>query len=392
MFRLPGYVIAIISDLENAGHEAFIVGGCVRDMIRGAAPKDWDVTTSALPHEVKALFLRTFDTGIKHGTVSVLVGGNCVEVTTYRIDGEYIDNRRPQSVTFSQKIEEDLSRRDFTVNAIAYSPTRGFVDPFGGREDIAREVIRCVGCAETRFGEDALRMLRAVRFASVLGFEPVSDTKHFAKKLRANLAHISAERVREELVKLLCGKNIGALSLLEETGQMEFVLQGRKYPGDLQETIEWLRPSPTDENMRLALFLARAGDECANILRDLRFDNKTIRTVSTYVALIFSPLSQNRYEIKKILRKVSPEDFEKILDLKKIACPSPETESLRTEARDILAKGECFTLRQLAVNGNDLAAAGVPHGKETGAALERLLDEVMREPNLNTKEQLLCRL
>ncbi|MCL2578327.1 MAG: CCA tRNA nucleotidyltransferase [Defluviitaleaceae bacterium] len=393
MFEIPKNVLSIISTLESAGHEAFIVGGCVRDVIRGVTPKDWDITTSAVPSQVKGLFSRTFDTGIKHGTVSVLLGGDCFEVTTYRVDGEYLDSRRPSEVTFAGEIEKDLSRRDFTVNAIAYSPTRGFVDPFDGQVDIKKGIIRCVGDAEKRFGEDALRMLRAIRFAAVLEFSVNNAALHAITKLRESLANISAERIREELVKLLCGKNLDALKLLEKTGLMYFVLQKRVNHGDLEESISRLKTlakTNADENMKIALFLYWTGDNCKNILRDLRFDNKTIKTVSIYVENIFAELPQNRYEIKKFLKEISPEFFLNLIELKKVTNPALEIKKIHEEVHDILEKKECFTLRELAVNGDDLAAVGIPRGKETGEALEKLLDAVMREPSLNVKEKLLC--
>jgi len=397
VFVLPENVRHIIETLEAAGHEAFIVGGCVRDVIRGVKPKDWDITTSALPPQVKGLFPRTFDTGIAHGTVSVLAGnGECCEVTTYRVDGAYLDNRRPSEVTFAGEITEDLSRRDFTINAIAYSPTRGLADPFGGREDIKKGVIRCVGDAEKRFGEDALRMLRAVRFAAVLGFRVDETDLLEAFNLRHSLANISAERVREELVKLLCGENIGALKLLESTGLMHFVLQKRDYPANLlDKTILQIKAlnENADEKMRLALFLSWTGDDCKRILRDLRFDNNGIKIISMYVENLFAPLPQSRYEIKKYLKEISAEHFVKLLELKNVigleTNPAPEIQKIREEVADILEKKECFTLRELAVNGDDLAAVGIPQGKEMGAALEKLLDAVMHDPSLNTAERLL---
>lgn len=395
VFTIPKNVLSILSILENAGHEAYIVGGCVRDAIRGCVPTDWDVATSAVPCEVKGLFSRTFDTGIRHGTVSVLLGGGCFEVTTYRVDGAYLDNRRPSEVTFASKIEEDLSRRDFTINAIAFSPTHGFVDPFDGRGDILRRVIRCVGEAEKRFGEDALRMLRAVRFAAVLGFEMDDAALQAITNLRATLANISAERIRVELVKLLCGKNLRAAKLLDVTGIMYFVLQKREFHGNLDEIIAQLellaKNKNSDESMRIALFLLWSDTDCEKILRDLRFDNKTTKIVSQYIRFLPSEIPQARYEIKKFLRILTPEIFEKLLDLKEcLTCMQSLTPICREVARDIIAKNECFTLRDLAVNGNDLTVAGFESGKAMGNTLEKLLDSVMHNPSLNTKEQLLC--
>jgi len=389
--QLPENVQFIIKTLESAGFEAFIVGGCVRDILRGVAPKDWDITTSAQPGQAKALFSRTVDTGIKHGTITVLCGCERYEVTTYRADGEYLDKRRPSEVFFSQKIEDDLSRRDFTVNAVAYSPGRGFVDPFDGCGDINRKIIRCVGNAAERFNEDALRMLRAIRFAAVLGFEPELEVVDSIIKLRKNLSYISAERIREELGKLIFGKNPAAIKLLETTGIMHQTLRNRDFGGDLDAVISQLKNAQdADESMRFALFFAWASDDCREIMRDLRFDNKLQKTVALYVQFLPAKIPHKRYEIKKILNEMPPEIFEKLLILKKLRGENAgELEKIRHETNCLLKNGECFTRAGLAVNGNDLAKAGI-FGRTTGETLKTLLDAVMRDPSLNKKEKLLC--
>ena len=201
--QLPEKVHKIIETLETAGYEAYAVGGCVRDSILGRKPDDWDITTSAKPGEIKNLFPRTVDTGIKHGTVTVLLAGEGFEVTTYRIDGDYEDGRHPNEVTFTANLREDLRRRDFTINAMAYNDRSGLVDIYGGISDMENQVIRCVGNAEERFGEDALRMLRAVRFSAQLGYRIDEATGEAVKKLAPNLQKISAERIQTELVKLV---------------------------------------------------------------------------------------------------------------------------------------------------------------------------------------------
>jgi len=380
----------IIDSLECVGYEAFIVGGCVRDIIRGVAPKDWDVATSATPAQAKALFARTIDTGIKHGTITVLLDRRHYEVTTYRIDGAYLDGRRPETVEFVSNIEEDLSRRDFTMNAIAYHPAKGFVDPFGGQADINRKMIRCVGDPVHRFTEDALRMLRAVRFSGTTGFAICGDVLKAISKLKRNLSNVSPERIREELGKLITSSHPEAVNLLHTTGLLFFVLRGREYAGDIAEIIPWLKKSPPHEPMRMALFLHWAGDNCENTLRDLRFDNKSIKEISLYVRMLYKRIPNGRYEIKQILRHVPKNIFENLLNLKAIINPlEAETlENIRQEAADIYQKGECFTLRDLAINGSDLAELGVPKGKEMGEMLENLLDMVMRNPELNTKSVL----
>ena len=379
MVKLPSDVNFIISTLEAAGHEAFAVGGCVRDIQRGVSPKDWDIATSATPSETKALFSRTVDTGIKHGTITVLLEKQPYEVTTYRIDGEYLDNRRPESVIFSSNINEDLGRRDFTMNAIAYNEHSGFVDPFGGQDDIAKKIIRCVGNAQERFAEDALRMLRAVRFAATTGFTVDGEILTAIKELRQNLANVSPERIREEMGKLICGSHPQALELLESTGLMPFVLQGREYDGELTETIKKLQSIPPHEAMRLGIFLSWAGENCEKILRDLRFDNKTIKETSQYVEFLPKPLPFSRYEIKKFLRILTPQIFENLLTLKN------NPEEIYNELKDILSKNEPYLLKHLAINGKDLAEIEIPPGETMGEILENLLDAVLRDPSLDTK-------
>ena len=405
MIEIPKDVKFIIDTLEAAGFEAFVVGGCVRDVIRGAKPKDWDIATSAEPLEAKALFSRTIDTGLKHGTITVLLNRERYEVTTYRIDGEYLDSRRPETVTFAQRIEEDLSRRDFTINAIAYSPTRGFADPFNGRGDIEAGVIKCVGNAENRFGEDALRMLRAIRFAAVLDFSVDAAALNAITKLKSNLTNISAERIREEMCKLICGANPSAAKLLETTGLLYYALRNREYGGNLDEVInqlnhvserqkrnESLITNDANEQARLALFLAWAKDDCPNILHDLRFDNNTIKNVSMYVQFLPTEIQPDRYEIKKLMRILSPKHLKILLELQYITAPFGTASQglILHEAQSIIEKNECFTLRDLAINGNDLLNAGIPSGKAMGETLEKLLDAVMREPSMNTRERLLC--
>jgi tRNA nucleotidyltransferase (CCA-adding enzyme) len=410
--QIPSPVRHILSTLESAGYEAFIVGGCVRDILRGIAPKDWDITTNAIPLQVKALFTRTFDTGIKHGTITVLQDRQPFEVTTYRVDGPYTDARRPDTVTYATCIEEDLSRRDFTMNAIAYNPSKGFADPFDGREDIGRKIIRCVGDPAHRFGEDALRMLRAIRFAGTLGFtvDPAALAAITAQS--ENLARISAERVREELTRLLCGEYPRVIALLDSTGLMPYVLQNRLYAGDLMKTIDWLegvnkirlvesQNPPNDvkfnEYTRLVLFFFPfdAVGEIPRILRDLRFDNKTIQAVRLLARLLPVPIPADRYIIKKHLRQMpkafAQAFFENLLLLKEItnqADPS-HLAQLYCISREIHKNNECYTLQNLAVNGKDLAEIGIPPGKIMGDTLESLLDAVMREPGLNKKSRLL---
>jgi len=415
---LPLHVNFIITTLESANYEAYIVGGCVRDIIRGAQPKDWDIATSATPEQAKALFERTVDTGIKHGTITVLLDSQPYEVTTFRVDGKYLDNRRPETVWFSTNIEEDLSRRDFTMNAIAYNPHKGFADPFGGRDDIRRGIIRCVGNPVHRFGEDALRMLRAIRFAAATGFRIDAKILEAISALNHHLQHISPERMREEFGKLIISPHVEVMELLQSTGLLQFMLFGVTYRGDLAEIIPWLKKCPPIEAMGLALFLHwTCSKECELILRNLRYDNKTMKEVliylkylsaienllcdtkaqsNTYTGTICNRIPVNdarAYGVKKILRHVSQAHFENLITLKTIITPNHlhSLEEILKMSRDIQQKGECFTLRSLAINGTDLKNAGITKGEEIGNILETLLDIVMRDPNLNKKDELFAR-
>ena len=386
---LPPQVSNILATLEGAGYEAFVVGGCVRDIIRGTQPTDWDITTSATPAQAKALFLRTVDTGIKHGTITVLFDGQHFEVTTYRIDGKYLDNRRPQAVTFASNIEDDLSRRDFTMNAIAYNPRTGFMDPHGGIADINARIIRSVGDAHLRFGEDALRMLRAVRFCGTTGFTIHPNIICAARALAGNLAYISPERVREELVKLVMSKNVAALDHLLDTGLLSHVLQGYSFGGDIANIISWLAAAPPHEAMRMAILLHWAQNDSEQMLRSMRFPLKFVREVTQYIKMLPTPIENNRYAIKKALRSTTQGMFANLISLKSIIYPQDNLADIAATAADIAQSGECINLHMLAINGNDIIATGITDGAQVGEKLEMLLDLVLQNPNMNTREQLL---
>jgi len=379
---LPKNVQHIINKLEAAGHEAFIVGGCVRDALSGRTPKDWDITTSATPAQAKAIFPRTIDTGIKHGTITVLMDRQHYEVTTYRIDGQYLDSRRPETVTFTSDITEDLSRRDFTMNAIAYNPRTGFVDPFGGQADITAKKIRCVGEPTHRFTEDALRMLRAVRFAGTTGFAICPQLLAAIKTLAPTLQKISVERIKEELAKLVTSTHPQAVELLEATGLLIFIL-----PGITGINTQWLKACPPLEAMRMALVLHNINPQ--KILKNLRYDNKTAKEICIYVQLLAQPLPISGYEIKKILRVTTQDIFLNFLQLKDIITPGANTNTLREIIAEIYRNNECYTLKQLAINGKDLAEMGIPKGEKMGEILEKLLDNVMQDPAINTKTTLI---
>ena len=380
-------VVFILETLQNAGHMACVVGGCVRDSLMGVTPKDWDIATSAVPHEIKALFPRSIDTGIEHGTVTVVQNGINYEVTTFRIDGEYLDGRRPEEVTFTKDLTEDLSRRDFTMNAIAYSPANGLADPFNGISDINKKIIRCVGHAPDRFSEDALRMMRAIRFCAQLSFDIDRSTYSAIPPLASRLGMVSIERIRDELTKILSAQNPNALTLLEDLGLWPFILRGTPFKGVLSQAASLLKACPKEPALLYALLPA---DE--NFMRHLKFDNHTIKETAIYTFWLKKCISNDRYHIKTILKEIGPNLFNNLLTLKEIILPKEAAgfQNIRLTVLDILNSGECFTLKDLEVKGSDLIAAGIPPGKNIGRILDGLLDAVMRGEIENKKDSLLC--
>ena len=283
--NIPEPARMIIDRLNEHGYEAYVVGGCVRDMILKREPGDWDITTSARPEQVKALFTRTLDTGIQHGTVTIMVGKEGYEVTTFRVDGDYTDGRHPDTVTFTPSLEEDLKRRDFTINAMAYNHNTGLVDIFGGREDIDRKVIRCVGNPTERFTEDALRILRAIRFSAQLGFEIEDATRQAITEIAPNLIHVSKERIQVELTKLLLSDRPQTMKLVYETGISPYVSETFHKMGEMLADMPITVPAK--KALRWALFLRKGTPEQAvRILRDLKLDNDTIYQVKVLTGWI----------------------------------------------------------------------------------------------------------
>ena len=377
----PGAAFAI-GRLESRGYECYAVGGCVRDSLLGSLPHDWDLTTSATPDQTKAAFAdcRVIETGAKHGTITVLYQKEPLEITTFRQDGAYADNRHPTSVTFSRSIEDDLSRRDFTVNAMAYHPEKGLIDLFGGKDDLARGVIRCVGDAETRFYEDGLRILRAVRFASALGFALEDDTARAVRNCVFLLDGIAKERIREEWSKLLLGKTPAAI--LRDFPEVTAQILPEIVPIPAQ-TLTALAAAPLDLTLRLALLFGSEGAAKAALLR-LRYDNETQKTVLDLVKLKEMPLDATEAGLRRLLRAYPVETLFRLFDLSE--CGGCDLRAARAALQTILARGDCFSLQALAINGDDLIAMGVPAGKQVGALLEALLDRVINGdlPNENS--------
>lgn len=425
--RVPAPVERIIGQLNEHGYEAYIVGGCVRDMLLNREPGDWDITTSALPGQVKELFHRTVDTGIQHGTVTVMVGKEGYEVTTFRVDGEYEDGRHPKSVAFTPNLTEDLKRRDFTINAMAYNKATGFVDEFGGVEDLRRGIIRCVGEPMDRFTEDALRILRAIRFSAQLGFEIEERTLEAIRVIAPNLAKVSKERVQVELTKLLCSAHPERIALVYETGISRYVsgtfheIYGAGMPGtaNAPEDYSGVRteenspaasgglsgPSPIpaipvsippQKHLRWAAFLRKATpDQAFTVLKDLKLDNDTISRVKTLVDLLGQPLTPEKPALRRVMSRIEPALYDDLLDLKEALLPFgvPETGDDLRRARvlsgEIRRDGDCLDLKSLAVKGRDVMDAGVKPGKAVGETLAALLELVLEDPSRNTRDYLL---
>lgn len=418
---LPQNTITVLSRLYTAGYESYLVGGCVRDELMGVPQHDFDITTNALPSQTKEVFgdMRVIETGLKHGTVTVVYGKENFEITTFRSDGEYTDNRHPSSVTFSGRLEDDLSRRDFTVNAMAYSPVTGLVDLFGGREDIARRVIRCVGEPDKRFNEDGLRILRALRFASVLDFDIGSETAISIHKYKYLLNNISRERIFTELKKLLCGDgvrrilmqyhDIVSVILPELTDMYGFEQHNIYHAYDVWEhTARAVEHCRKDELTRLAALFHDSGkpgcftlDEngaghfysheeasaqiTARALGSLKSDNKTRRDVVFLVkkhGLPFGEVSEKT--VKKLLSEYGAENMHRLLDLRKADVyalgtdEEPEGLGRMENILESAASPEaCLSLKELAVNGEDIMSLGLPAGKRVGELLQYLLEKVL---------------
>ena len=386
--QLPYEVEWVIGKIRDAGYEAFAVGGCVRDTLLGRTPEDWDVTTSARPEAVKAIFERTVDTGLQHGTVTVLKNRKGYEVTTYRIDGEYHDGRHPDSVEFTPNLLEDLKRRDFTINAMAYSHETGIVDEFGGMEDLKAGIVRCVGRPEDRFTEDALRLLRALRFSAQLGFEIEESTYAAIKTIAPNLAKVSKERVQAELTKLLLSAHPERILLLKETGLSVQIVPGFDAvfaPALFSE----LSRLPAEKPLRWAGFLlCQSAKQAEAVLKGLKMDNETIGNVSRMIEGAKETLPLEKPAVRRAMSRYTPYQLEGALKLKELM-GSPDAEEIRRLREEIIRDGDCVSLKDLAVKGRDLLEAGVERGPMVGEILNHLFDLVLLYPEKNDRELLL---
>lgn len=406
MFQLPSNVKNIIAKFNEAGYEAYAVGGCVRDTLLGKEPQDWDITTSATPEEMKRIFTKTIDTGIQHGTVTVRMGGESYEVTTYRIDGEYEDGRHPKQVQFTSNLREDLRRRDFTINAMAYSDNAGLVDMFEGEKDLAERRIRAVGNPTERFSEDALRMLRAVRFAAQLGFTIEEETKEAIKVLAPNLRQVSKERIHTEFIKLLSSPHPEEVLTCYETGLLDQFFPelseaiGRETRGAVSVMLRTLREVKPDKDLRLCLLFDYCGwgkeDVCAytsqlatKVLRSLKLDGNTIRRTSHLLKYLREDPENESAEVRKYFSEVGLDYGDDIVYLKKLIYGEAQVVALEEQLNEIKTKNYCVAIKDLAITGADLLALGISQGKEVGVYLKAALDYVLQEPEKNNKENLI---
>lgn len=391
--QIPEAAEKIMEQLNTHGFEAYAVGGCVRDSLLGREPEDWDITTSAKPEQVKEIFPRTVDTGIQHGTVTVLVDRMGYEVTTYRIDGEYEDGRHPKSVEFTGNLLEDLKRRDFTINAMAYSSREGLVDAFDGRKDLERGIVRCVGNAMDRFTEDALRILRAIRFCAQLGFDMEKETEQAISAIAPNLAKVSKERIQVELTKLLLSAHPERITDVYENGISPFISKRFEQAGKRLAGGESVRLLPPRKHMRWAGFLRMedSGD-AVSILRDLKLDNETIDGVRTLVSLWKCPIPAHKPAIRKVMSSLTEELFDDLLCFQEIFCRGEYREQLREVkqySEEIRRAGDCIRLKDMAVTGRELIAAGRKPGPKLGVLLNSLFEEVLACPECNDREYLM---
>lgn len=436
MIRLPEDVKRIISILGRAGFEAYVVGGCVRDSLLGRTPDDWDITTSALPEQVKEVFKRTIDTGIKHGTVTVRMNKNSYEVTTYRIDGKYSDGRHPDEVRFSPSLFEDLKRRDFTINAMAYNDASGVIDLFGAQRDLEKGIVRCVGDPRERFFEDSLRMLRAVRFAALLSFKIEEKTFAAIRTLAHGLSRVSEERIAAELMKIILSDHPDYLRKAYEAGLTKIFLPEfdrmmqtiQNTPHHMytvgEHTLHVMQNTKPERVLRLsALFhdvakpVTRKVDEngrdhfkghpelgadmTRDILKRLKFDNATIEDTVRLVRFHDERYPVTKKNVRREIARVGMEYYPDLLALRRADILGQsdyhrkeklsDLDSIAKLFEEIKAEMSPVTLKDLAVSGGEIIEAGVERGPVTGRVMRRLLNDVIDDPSLNTKEELIKR-
>ncbi|MCR5099752.1 MAG: CCA tRNA nucleotidyltransferase [Butyrivibrio sp.] len=428
--NIPNNAKKVLDTIHEAGFEAYVVGGCVRDSILGRNPEDWDITTSARPEQVKKLFKRTIDTGIAHGTVTVMIDKEGFEVTTYRIDGEYLDGRHPENVIYTGSLKEDLERRDFTINAMAYNDEEGLVDEFDGLGDIKRKLIRCVGNAEKRFDEDALRIMRAIRFSAQLGYDIDEDTKSAIENKSKDLEKISAERIQTELVKLLLSDHPEKIEDAYKMGITKVILPEfdkcmiteqnnphHKYTVGYH-IIETLKNIRSDRVLRITMLFhdiakpekkvtdssgldhfkghPELGSQMTKkIMKRLKFDRNTMDRVCNLILYHDYRFDATPKNVRKAIYKVGEADFPYLIEVKRAdTCGQSDfgkeekfawIDEIEKVYHQILEDKNCLSLKQLAVNGKDLMEEGIEPGQRIGEILKRMLMDVLEYPEHNTK-------
>lgn len=432
--KLPQSVQFILERLHRQGYEAYVVGGCVRDGLNGEAPHDWDVCTSALPEQTKACFADCglVEIGIKHGTIAVVLDHQPYEITTYRIDGEYLDNRHPEQVKFTPSLREDLARRDFTINAMAFAEETGVIDLFGGVNDLHNRLIRCVGNPDKRFQEDALRILRALRFASRLNYTIEKDTSDAIHRNAPLLQHIAAERIREELIGILCGKGVEtilneyrdviAIFIPELTPTFDFDQHNPHHCFDVYRhmvrSVSLIAPEPI---LRLTMYFHDIGkpqvslrgengighfrghptlsaDISSSVFHRLRFSNEVTRSCLLLITYHDARYRGSHRQIKRLLQILGEENMRRLFQVQLADLMAQSDfcreekraalEAMMEETNRILTERQCFTLKQLAINGHDLISIGITDGKQIGEVLHQLLEEVIDETLPNEKNAL----
>jgi len=434
IIKIPDEVKYIIETLRSYGYEAYIVGGCVRDCVLGKEPKDWDICTSALPEQTMKCFggRRIIETGLQHGTITLILNHMPFEITTYRIDGKYSDNRHPDKVEFTSSLKDDLSRRDFTINAMAYNPDEGVIDFFFGMNDLRNGIIRCVGDAGQRFQEDALRIMRALRFASVLGFSIDGDTSKAMLDNSGLLKNIAVERIANEINKMITGNGFSGIiqdhlpviaEIIPEIMPMNGFEQNNPYHCNdvLTHTLLSVVHAPKDVVIRLAMLFhdvakpkcytetdsvghfyghPQASSEMAKtILSRLKYDNNTIREVTELILYHDADIQSNRKHVKRWLNKIGEARLRQLIEAKRADAMAQSVLSQKKKLgaldeisgliNEIIKQQQCFSLKDLAVNGKDLLAAGFEEGALIGVVLNRLMEMVINEQVENDRDELL---
>lgn len=389
MWNLPAGAQIVLDRLHDSGFQAFVVGGCVRDTLLGREPKDWDVCTNAMPQEMQRVFrdCHVIETGLKHGTLTVMHEHEPYEVTTFRVDGEYTDHRHPDEVIFVTDVQEDLSRRDFTVNAMAWSPQTGLVDVFDGQDDLARGVIRCVGEPQKRFEEDALRIMRALRFASVYGFSIDPETAKAIHQMKETLQDVAAERIRVELAKLLCGQ--GAGDILRTYPDVMQAIMPPLGQVDWESTVDAVEAVEATEAFRLTMLLHQLPSaDAERVLTSLKPDNSTRDRVMLLVRHQDYPFQPTRLSLLTALSLFGRTGTGELLAVR-MAKGYTDVVVLQDILGEVLSDGVCYTVKDMTVNGRDLMALGAK-GKQVGDCLQHLLHLLLAEKLANDREALLA--